>query len=287
MALHTRPSGTPVAHPGHRTGDPGAQRRVIEATAFVALWVAAGYLLPISSDAYLLLGIPLTVAFQLVIRRRPLRELFVRSSATFSWDRRALTTALVLAIVPTAYAVGALHRHDWTGTAWYLAAVVGAACAAYALRAGTVRAALRSASLPIAIGVSGMALVYSTIHVVVGVPFSATAAVAAVVKYTALYFPATFLLEEVSFRGAIDTHVHDGEPRGWRSAVFVSALWGLWHLPVSHALPLPLQAIELVVVHVLLGLPLSFAWRRSQNLAGPAFAHAVNDAVRNGLMLGL
>ena len=69
--------------------------------------------------------------------------------------------------------------------------------------------------------------------------------------------------------------------------MFVSALWGLWHLPVSHALPLPLQAIELVVVHVLLGVPLSFAWRRSRNLAGPAFAHAINDSVRNAFMLGL
>lgn len=65
------------------------------------------------------------------------------------------------------------------------------------------------------------------------------AAVAMVVMYTALY-PAAFLVEEVSFRGAIDPH-----------------------LPVSHPLPLPLQMIELVVVHVLLGVPLSFAWRRT------------------------
>lgn len=67
----------------------------------------------------------------------------------------------------------------------------------------------------------------------------------------------------------------------------VSALWGLWHLPVSHGLPLPLQVVELVGVHVVLGVPLSLAWRRSRNLAGPALAHAVNDAVRNAFMLGL
>ena len=49
----------------------------------------------------------------------------------------------------------------------------------------------------------------------------------------------------------------------------------------------PAQLVELVVVHVLLGVPLSFAWRRTRNLAGPALAHAVNDAVRNAFMLGL
>ena len=42
-----------------------------------------------------------------------------------------------------------------------------------------------------------------------------------------------------------------------------------------------------VGVHVVLGVPLSLAWRRSRNLAGPALAHAVNDAVRNAFMLGL
>ena len=264
------------------------RRRAAEAVAFVAVWMAAGYLLPISSDGYLLLGIPLTVAFQLLVRRRPLRELFAPATSSFSWDGKALAMAGALALLPAVHAVGAATSHNGVLVGWYLAAVVGAVCAAFALRTGTVLGALRSAALPLAIGATGMALVYSAVHVAAGVPLPAAAAVAAVLKYTALYFPATFLLEEVSFRGAIDAHVHEDQPeRGWWSAVFVSALWGLWHLPVSHALPLPLQAIELVVVHVLLGVPLSFAWRRTRNLAGPAFAHAAIDAVRNAFMLGL
>ncbi len=273
-----------------RTGRPDAsqRRRATEAIGFVAVWMAAGYLLPVSSDGYLLLGIPLTVAFQLFVRRRPLRDLFAPSRSRFAWDGKALAMAAALALLPAVHAVGAVLSHDWVVAGWYLAAAVGAVCAAFALRTGTVLGALRSAALPIAIGATGMALVYSAIHIVAGVPLSAAAAVATVVKYTALYFPATFLLEEVSFRGAIDTHVHvDHGQRGWRSAVFVSALWGLWHLPVSYALPMPVQAVELVVVHVLLGVPLSFAWRRTRNLAGPALAHAANDAVRNAFMLGL
>ena len=88
-----------------------------------------------------------------------------------------------------------------------------------------------------------------------------SAAVVAIVKYTALYFPATFLLEEVAFPGALNAHVHhNGEGGGWVSAVVVSALWGIWHLPVSHALPFAQQLVELVVVHVLLGGPLSFTF---------------------------
>jgi membrane protease YdiL (CAAX protease family) len=250
--------------------------------------MAAGYLLPISSDGYLLLGIPLTVAFQLLVRRRPLRELFAPARRRFTWDARTVALAAGLAVIPAVYAVGAMRSHDWVVAAWYVGAVVGAVCAAFALSAGTIRGALRAAALPIAIGATGMALAYSTIHVFTGAPLSVAAVVVAVAKYTALYFPATFLLEEVSFRGAIDADIHeDADPHGWRSAVLVSALWGLWHLPVAHALPLTLQAVELVAVHVLLGVPLSFAWRRTRNLAGPALAHAVNDAVRNAFMLGL
>lgn len=286
--MTTQPARTTTAgaHPARPAVPP--RRRIVEATAFVAVWMAAGYLLGTSSNAYLLLGIPLTVAFQLLVRRRPLRELFAPAGRGFVWDGKALATAATLAVVPAAYAVAAAGRHDWIAAAWYLAAVVGAFCAAFALRTGTVLGAVRAAALPIAIGATGMALVYSVMHLVADVPLSASAVVEAVVTYTALYFPATFLLEEVSFRGALDAHVHqDDRPHGWRSAVLVSSLWGLWHLPVSHGLPLGWQVLELVGVHVLLGVPLSFAWRRTRNLAGPALAHAVIDAVRNAFMVGL
>ena len=40
-------------------------------------------------------------------------------------------------------------------------------------------------------------------------------------------------------------------------------------------------------VHIALGVGLSFAWRRTRNLGGPALAHAGIDAVRNATMLGL
>lgn len=280
--------------PTSSTAAPGAdtsrRRRIAEATAFIGLWVAAGYLLPVSTNGYLLLGIPLTVAFQVLVRRRPLRELFAAGTARFSLDRSGLALAASLAVVPAIFAIRAVPGGDWASTGWYLAATIGAAYAAFALRVSSVRDAIRSAVLPIAIGASGFAVVYSGVHLATGVPISAQAVVTTVVQFTALYFPAAFLLEEVSFRGALDAHVHHvGESHGLASAAFVSVLWGLWHLPAASALPLPfpLQVGVLVVVHALLGVPLSLAWRRTRNLAGPAFAHAFNDAVRNAFMAGL
>ena len=177
---------------------------------------------------------------------------------------------------------------DWPLFGRNLATVAGAVAAAFSLGAGSVFATLRTAARPLAIGATGFATVFGVLHVATGTPLPAGAALAAVAKYTALYLPATFLLEEVAFRGALDAHLHhDGDSRGRQSAILISALWGLWHLPVSSGLPQPLLVIQLVVVHVVLGGPLSLAWRRSRNLAGPALAHAVNDAVRNAAMLGL
>jgi len=59
MTLHPSPPRI-ATHPARlRHLDTSRRRRSLEAVAFVAIWVAAGYLLPISANAYLLLGIPL------------------------------------------------------------------------------------------------------------------------------------------------------------------------------------------------------------------------------------
>ncbi len=287
-ALHSSP-GTTAAECPDPLPETSRRRRIGEAVAFVAIWMAAGYLLSLGANAYLLLGVPLTLAFQAYVRRRPLRELFATGTTRLHLGTRGLAVGAALAVVPGYHAARAASSGDLALLGWYLAAVAGAFCAAFALRADSVRAALRSAALPIVLGAGGMALVLGTLHLVSGAPL-APRTLLTIATFTALYFPATFLLEEVAFRGALDAHVHhEGEARGWQSAILVSALWGIWHLPVSSGLPLPLPLLiaELVTVHVLIGVPLSFAWRRTRNLAGPAFAHAVIDAVRNALILGL
>ena len=67
------------------------------------------------------------------------------------------------------------------------------------------------------------------------------------------------------------------------TALYGSALWGIWHLPVM-SIALGIWTIPyLVAVHTILGYVLVTAWRRTGNLAAPGIAHAVSDALRNAV----
>ena len=91
------------------------------------------------------------------------------------------------------------------------------------------------------------------------------------------------MVEEVFFRGALDTYLHRGEEGiGWLSAIFVSALWGLWHLPGQAKGPHLLSTVvTLVIAQIAVGVPLSFWWRQSGNLTVNNTTHAFLDAVRD------
>lgn len=284
-------SGTHTAPDDRRlVGERPRPRRIAEGVGFVAAWVGLGYLLPVNAEAYLLMGIPLTVAFQVLVRRRPIRQLLVRGGGAgplrpSRLSRRDVALTALLALAPLWWGLEAVTRGDPWVIAWYAAAVVGAAAAAYAVNSTSVRGMLRAAALPTAVGVVGNALIIGGVHFATGTSIDLVAMPGSVLKWLVIYFPATFVIEEVAFRGALDAHVHHpGEGRGRGSAVLVSALWGLWHLPVSGGMPLPFLLLSLLTWHCLVGVPLSFAWRRSGNLSGPAFAHSAIDAVRNGLI---
>jgi hypothetical protein len=264
------------------------RRRLVEGFSFVAVWMGLGYLVPGNAEAYLLIGIPLTIGFQVLVRRRPLRELWVRDATTFTLGRRGLLLTSLLALAPAYYGSQALAQGEGRLIAWFVAAIAGAGAAAFALGSTPALAVLRSAALPMTVGVLGNVIVLGGIHLATHTPVDVLAFVGTVLKYLAIYYPATFVIEEVAFRGALDSHVHhQGEGRGWQTALFVSALWGLWHLPVSDGTALPVLVPILLAIHCGIGVPLSFAWRRSGNLAGAAFAHSAIDAVRNGLLRGL
>jgi membrane protease YdiL (CAAX protease family) len=101
-----------------------------------------------------------------------------------------------------------------------------------------------------------------------------------------LLVPVTFVMEEVFFRGVLDTYLRQGEEGiGWLSAIFLSALWGLWHLPIVHPLqPLALIITVLLIFQIAIGVPLSIWWRRSGNLTVPGTTHALLDTIRNVLI---
>src|SRR5262249_53789329 len=99
-----------------------------------------------------------------------------------------------------------------------------------------------------------------------------------------LYLPGCFGMEGGAFRGAPDTHAHhQGESHGVWSAVFVSALWGLWHYPTEGPGNPLATAGQLLLIHIPVGVCLSRGWRKSGNLLVPGIAHAFMDAVRNAI----
>jgi membrane protease YdiL (CAAX protease family) len=247
--------------------------------------MAIGFGLRLDADAYLLAGVPLTAAFQLLVRRRPLRALWLREPpAAPRFDLAWAGTAALLAALPVYSMSRAVRAGQLTIALWCLCAVAGAGAAAFALRnrerGRFWREVARCLFTAGAIGVAFMILAAVARHAS-GHPWAVNPTKG--LRSLLLYFPVCFTLEEVSFRGALDSHLAPDGAR-WPSAILVSALWGLWHLPVvSTAGPRFAVLPNLLVVHVAIGVPLSFAWRRSGNLAVPALAHATIDAVRNAL----
>ena len=296
----------PPAQPPSSDGDQG--RRYLVVAAVVGLWMAVGIVLHLSGDAYLIAGVPLLAAFQVFVARRPVAELWFKSPSGAPLPLWAWLVAAAFMGLPAYSLVGGWAGSDWSVRLWYLCAIAGAVPLAYSL------ARFKRADLPPLVwcfataGVLGILLVavplFLTHHhpVVLGanrnvVPFKAMPGprLAEVARSFFLYLPVVFVLEEVFFRGGLDSYLHrPGDRAPWGSAAFVSALWGLWHLPLL--LPALLRimypwaaigflAIVLMFVHCAVGIPLSAFWRRSGLLFVPGIVHAFIDAVRNGLQL--
>lgn len=265
----------------------GRARRLVEGTAFVGVWIALGYLLPVDTNTYILLGIPLTIAFQLWVRRRPLRELWVRDDGRFRLDRAGLALAVLLAVTPAVLLVQATGAGAWSTAVWALAATAGAIPAAWAFRRTRLVTTLLYALPTVLAGGVVIALLSLVQPVASGQPFDLLGALGVGVLSALQYLPAVFVLEEVAFRGALDAHVqHPGERGGVGTALFFSAAWGAWHLPISSTpgLPLWMNLISVVLVSVVLGLPLAWAWRRTGTLAAPGLGHALYDGLRNAAL---
>jgi membrane protease YdiL (CAAX protease family) len=187
----------------------------------------------------------------------------------------------------------ALPQKLWLVALWLLCAVAGAIVAAIAITqqpAGATRRGLPSFITAVLIGVAIMAASAFARHHPIGVPLSK---LFLLLKQFLLYFVVSFVLEEVAFRSALDSHIYQPRTNGpqdglpWLSAVFVSALWGIWHLPISAISGASAFAVAipaLIIVHTLVGVPLSFCWRASGTLVLPAAAHALIDSYRNSLL---
>jgi membrane protease YdiL (CAAX protease family) len=257
--------------------------RAVVATLVIGGYMALGFAFGLSANAYLLLGIPITIAFQALVARRPLRALWLRDAPAMSFTPRSVIAVIVVAIAPAIIAIDGVRDGDPVLAIYGLAGMTGAIGAVYAIRAmnrdaarSTVRASLINGALLIAVMVvfrlaSG------------GFDGNLGGAVATAVISVATYLPVVFVMEEVLFRGLLDPYMRGSPGHDRASALYGSALWGLWHLPVM-SVDLGLATIPyLVVIHTALGYVLVSAWRRTGNLAAPGLAHAVADALRNAV----
>jgi membrane protease YdiL (CAAX protease family) len=271
--------------------------RYLQAVAFVGVWMASGWIMHLDANSYLLIGVPLVVLFQLGVRKEPLVRLWVRDASAFRLNGLGLVLALALAAYPVRELVREYSTIPWSVRLWLVCAIGGAFGAAFSLSRFT---RTTGKALLFCLGTAGVfgcfLMVESALLSKHTLSLSASGLLFCIRQFLG-YFPVSFVLEEVAFRGAIDAHVyHPGENRPWWSATLVSALWGLWHLPIVRIpgrLPLGLTpvaagiivAVALPLALIPTGIFLSFGWRRSGNLAVPAVVHALIDAVRNTVMM--
>ncbi|MBI2516613.1 MAG: CPBP family intramembrane metalloprotease [Opitutae bacterium] len=263
----------------------GETRRYIECSIFVLVWMAAGSLFKLGGSGYLLLGVPLVVAFQLLIARRPLRQLWARDPGSFRMDFKTLLMALTLISVPVLALFFQVRQYG----SMLVVIAVGAIPCAFALRhqhVAKLRHAFPSFGMAIVVGCA----VFASFAIWDGrSPGMGLAKLPIFFTDVVCLTLAGFVVEEVVFRGALDSHLVPAQGTSfqpWVSAIFVSFLWGIWHLPLTFLYPsreVGFLALA-IFINILWGVPLSFCWRKSGTLLLPSVVHALCDSYRNALM---
>ncbi len=268
-------------------------RRYLESAAFVLIWMLVGWLLRLDANVYLLLGVPLVALFQLLLRRQGLQRLWARYAVNFRLDLPGVAIAVALMVVPGRFLiVEALPTRQWPIILWFVCCLAGAVFAAFALRNQSWLVARRALPAFALVVWCGCTIMVAAALARQRSPIIGSAGAISMLKSFALFFPVCFVLEEVAFRGAIDSHLYqpsvEAQKRSaWISAFFVSFLWGIWHLPIvpiPNATALVRIAISVVAVHTAVGVPLSICWRRGGTLVMPAAAHAFIDAYRDAVL---
>lgn len=255
--------------------------RCLHIILFMSVYIGLGFSLRLKTESYLLLGIPLTIIFQLFIVRQPIHKLWLRDKQKFHLNKLGWAISLFFIVYPVyKTVVDIIHNnYSFAHLGFDLATILGAFCAGFCyskMTKDTIKefflcfatTALIRMSLyfiPLVIGKTGYNLDY-----------------ARGLKSLLIYIPVAFVVEEVVFRGMLDTYIQPIKNKsGIWSALFVSCLWGLWHIPLSNGEKPIWVVIACSVTISLWGILLSVFWRRSGNLAVPGFSHALADAIRD------
>ncbi|HTY87950.1 MAG TPA: CPBP family intramembrane glutamic endopeptidase [Candidatus Acidoferrum sp.] len=255
-----------------------------------------GWVFHLDADSYLVAGVPLVVIFQLFVRKKPLVTLWMREATRFRLNTVGIILAVGFAIMPALELTQTVRSADRLAHVpeilWFGCCITGALGAAFGFCHFTKRTWKELGFCLLTAGVIGCGTM--SLHALAAWALQHHAPV--LNWHTAmrgvgsfmLYVPVCFVLEEVAFRGAIDSHIFQPGDRGqWWTAIFVSALWGWWHLPIvpiQNFSQLVVLVLVLPCIHIAVGAFLSLGWRRSGNLAVPATVHAFIDAIRNMLL---
>src|SRR5580698_8045777 len=100
----------------------------IQAVVFVGVYIALGFVLNMNPNLYLLLGIPLTMLFQLGVRKQPLYTLWVRNSTSFRLNKIGIALAIAFMAEPVREIIlMVIHKKaDPIIIAYLIAAIAGA-----------------------------------------------------------------------------------------------------------------------------------------------------------------
>jgi membrane protease YdiL (CAAX protease family) len=274
---------------GEPVPDRSRLRRFLEVTGFWLVYIGIGEAVGIDSsigdvETYLLIGFGLTVLFQLLVARRDIKELWVRTAPAVVLSRFLIVLALALAVYPVVMLVKSIVDSEPASVPIALIVITaGAAPAAYALglfREETWRY-LGLCCLLVLSYLVASSLIFDGEKVFTH-PLEAHPDQDLEVFILSLlqYIPTVFVFEEVVFRGCLDSHLHrPGERRGGWTAAYISLLWCMWHAPMFGWDEFP----NLIIGMFPVGIVLSIYWRKAGNLGVSGGAHALNDSVRNAL----
>ena len=269
----------------------GRARRFVEASLFVALLIASGLLLDLRERGangifvYLLITTGATVLFQAFVARRPPRWMWLRGTDVRVRLRNiSVVVAAALAIYPAYALVRTIADGRGWNAVWLALGLTGTIGAGYTVRQAT-HATWRYLGLCMATaGLIGSVLFILSSLQTLTQPLThalwSKSDAGMFITSLLTYIPVCFVMEEVTFRGCIDSHIHhEGESHGLLTAIWVSALWSWWHMGCL-AETNPLNVLPLMVP---VGIFLSIWWRRSGNLLVTGTTHAFIDSVRNAL----
>lgn len=256
--------------------------RYIQVILFTVVYITLGFLLRLKAQSYLLLGIPLTLIFQLFIVRQPLHKLWLREGEKFHLNKSGwiITICFIAFPIYKTIELATEHKLSLVHLGYYSAAILGAFGAGYCYSNFTKKTAK---DFLLCFGIIAVVRMSWYFFPVLFGDQEFNPDYIQGIRSLLTYIPVAFIVEEVVFRGMLDTYIHPSKKTNalW-PAIFISCMWGFWHLPLSPGIDIG-WIIALPVRASVSGVFLSIFWRRTGNLAVPGFAHAFTDAFRDSL----